>query len=78
MVVWVKRAGMLVFALLSASGCVPETHEFGTLDPETRNESATLRVVVLVSLDTLRADHLSTYGYERFTSPAAGPSGYLT
>jgi len=27
------------------------------------------RHVVLVSIDTLRADHLGTYGYERFTSP---------
>ncbi|MCZ6784029.1 MAG: sulfatase-like hydrolase/transferase, partial [Proteobacteria bacterium] len=25
--------------------------------------------ILLVSLDTLRADHLSTYGYERLTSP---------
>jgi len=28
------------------------------------------RSVVLISLDTLRADHLSGYGYERVTSPA--------
>ena len=26
-------------------------------------------MVVLVSIDTLRADHLSSYGYERKTSP---------
>ena len=26
-------------------------------------------MVVLVSIDTLRADHLSSYGYERRTSP---------
>ncbi len=26
--------------------------------------------VVLISIDTLRADHLGTYGYERDTSPS--------
>src|SRR3989344_214132 len=25
--------------------------------------------VILIGIDTLRADHLSCYGYERFTSP---------
>ena len=29
-----------------------------------------VRNVVLISLDTLRADHLSLYGYHRPTSPA--------
>jgi arylsulfatase len=29
-----------------------------------------LRLIVLISLDTLRADHLSLYGHERFTSPS--------
>lgn len=27
------------------------------------------RFIILVSLDTLRADHLGLYGYDRFTSP---------
>ena len=27
------------------------------------------RAILLISLDTLRADHLGTYGHERFTSP---------
>ena len=27
------------------------------------------RAIVLISIDTLRADHLGAYGYERFTSP---------
>jgi arylsulfatase A-like enzyme len=31
--------------------------------------SSAPRVVLLLSLDTLRADHLGFYGYERFTSP---------
>ena len=33
------------------------------------NERITLPNIVLVSVDTLRADHLSLYGYERRTSP---------
>jgi Sulfatase len=32
--------------------------------------AASARNVVLVTIDTLRADHLSTYGYARATSPA--------
>jgi len=28
-----------------------------------------IKLVLLISLDTLRADHLGLYGYERFTSP---------
>ena len=27
------------------------------------------RIIMLISIDTLRADHLGLYGYERFTSP---------
>ena len=34
---------------------------------ETKVEAPPL--VILISIDTLRADHLGTYGYERFTSP---------
>ena len=32
-------------------------------------EGAAPRIVVLVSIDTLRADHLGLYGYARKTSP---------
>jgi arylsulfatase A-like enzyme len=32
-------------------------------------ESATPPLIVLISFDTLRADHLGSYGYKRFTSP---------
>jgi len=43
-------------------------------DPEPARTSATARTVerpniVLISVDTLRADHLGTYGYARATSP---------
>ena len=31
--------------------------------------AAVPRVILVISIDTLRADHLGTYGYERFTSP---------
>ena len=34
------------------------------------SEETRLRHVVLISIDTLRADHLGSYGYERATSPA--------
>ena len=34
------------------------------------SESEAPRHVVLISIDTLRADHLSCYGYGRQTSPA--------
>ncbi|MDH4016736.1 MAG: sulfatase-like hydrolase/transferase, partial [Actinomycetota bacterium] len=37
-----------------------------TTEAETR---PTPQLVLLVSIDTLRADHLGVYGYERFTSP---------
>lgn len=37
--------------------------------PEPRAVAASPRNIILISLDTLRADHLGLYGYERFTSP---------
>lgn len=49
-------------ALVAASwACGPNTAELRALDPRPN--------VVLISLDTVRADHLSAYGYERDTSP---------
>ena len=47
------RAIASIFALLAATGCGGE-----------RRPS-----VVLVSIDTLRADHVGIYGYERDTTP---------
>ena len=32
--------------------------------------------IILVSIDTLRADHVSSYGYERKTTPWPAPYGY--
>ena len=42
------------------------------LSDPTKPESSlgdSIKLVLLISLDTLRADHLGLYGYERFTSP---------
>jgi len=56
---------LLVILLI---GC---DRESGSIDesPETVTAAAAPRIVLLVSIDTLRADHLGVYGYERFTSP---------
>ncbi len=51
---WDRSSGMPAFAN-------PEILQPGSSDPRPD--------VLLVSIDTLRADHLSTYGYERQTSP---------
>ena len=42
---------------------------FGILGCTTEAPMSDQPMVVLVSIDTLRADHLSAYGYERKTSP---------
>ncbi|MEM7583447.1 MAG: sulfatase-like hydrolase/transferase [Acidobacteriota bacterium] len=47
--------GCLVLALLMGWGC--------------GRPSASSRGIILISVDTLRADHLGCYGYERDTSP---------
>lgn len=46
-------------------GCLPGCSKPGPLPAG----SASAPDVILVSIDTLRADHLSSYGYERQTSP---------
>ena len=47
----------LVLAAAFVAGCAPEA------------EDVSKRSIVLVSIDTLRADHLGCYGYFRDTSP---------
>ena len=54
------------FLLLFGTACQPDApdgvaHEVAT--------DAQIERVVVISIDTLRADHLGVYGYERFTSP---------
>jgi arylsulfatase A-like enzyme len=57
--------GFLVAATLALlSGCAPSATEIG---PEPRNAGIN---VLLITVDTLRPDHLSAYGYPRKTSPA--------
>ena len=53
------RVGLLALAAILASFC-----SGGDAPEEQRLPS-----IVLVSIDTLRADHLGCYGYERDTSP---------
>ena len=62
------RRGRIGFvALLFAQALIFVTAACGSGNPE---ESAGNRLsVVLVSIDTLRADHLGCYGYERPTTP---------
>jgi len=55
--------GALLFGLW---GCTPP--ETDTSAPEPATDDAP-RVVLLLSLDSLRPDHLGFHGYERFTSP---------
>jgi arylsulfatase A-like enzyme len=50
---WLSGTAILLLAAAIATGCGP---------PEPRR-------VILIGVDTLRADHLGTYGYERPTSP---------
>jgi arylsulfatase A-like enzyme len=52
-------AAVLVAAV--ATGCAP--------DRESDSDDRAPRVVLLISIDTLRADHLGVYGYPRPTSP---------
>ncbi|MFT4541309.1 MAG: arylsulfatase A-like enzyme [Planctomycetota bacterium] len=58
---------LLLGTILSLTGCTPE--------PQAERPN-----VLLISIDTLRADHLSCYGYERATSPnidALADEGFL-
>ena len=62
----------LVLEVLGAPGCLPREASEG--EARESSEAADVqvpipRVVLLLSLDTLRADHLGFYGYEEFTSP---------
>jgi len=54
-------AAALAGAALGATACAP---------PELRQRFPERSNVLLITIDTLRADHLSSYGYPRNTSPA--------
>lgn len=59
-----SRIASTLILLLSAAGCLPQPAE----TPPPRN-------VILLLPDTLRADHVSTYGYERETTPTLDALG---
>ncbi len=71
--------GALALSVCLFSGCSPEPSDTGPLEqtgaaspqeaePENQAPSSP-RLIVLVSIDTLRADHLGLYGSPRMTSP---------
>ncbi len=62
-------AGLCVLLSLTLGGC-PGPSKEGAVPPKTPPRAAGNRLnVVLVTIDTLRADHLGAYGYGRATSP---------
>lgn len=65
-----KPIAWLVIALLSAASWWVATHDWSSTEREAK--TATQKPppnVLLISLDTLRPDHLGCYGYARKTSP---------
>jgi arylsulfatase A-like enzyme len=62
-----RAAVLAVLATLAAGGCRaggPETRAAATVPPLPARSN-----VLLITVDTLRADHLSSYGYVRRTTP---------
>ena len=63
-------------ALVVALGCGPApASESRPAAPSPSSELGRPRIVVLISLDTLRPDHLGIYGYDRPTSPVIDALG---
>ncbi len=68
----------LALVLLAGLGCPRDSEQAPVADSQSEPNSAAIagpsasppRIIILVSIDTLRADHLGLYGHERFTSPA--------
>ncbi|MDG2049804.1 MAG: sulfatase, partial [Myxococcota bacterium] len=63
-----------VFVILCLSACGFGTSENSSLIDTGGGESATAvptepNLIILISIDTLRADHLGSYGYKKLTSP---------
>ena len=56
MLLWISRRGSLFILLVALCGCA------GAAEPARPN-------VILVTVDTLRADHMACYGYSRNTMP---------
>jgi choline-sulfatase len=65
----VKRTGWILLAALAASAC-PSPSERVPPRPAAPPRAAGNGInVLLITIDTLRADHLGAYGYRRKTSP---------
>jgi arylsulfatase A-like enzyme len=64
------RRAVKSIALVVALGCGPDpVTESTPAAPGPLSQPQRPRIVVLISLDTLRPDHLGVYGYDRLTSP---------
>ena len=64
-VVWVGLLWLIVFVGIRFADWYSEHRELTALPPPTSGAPN----IVLIVVDTLRADHLSTYGYSRATTP---------
>ena len=64
---WAGKAGTLVLRTLSEKG---DPHPLWANPRIQPGASASDPMVILIAVDTLRADRLSAYGYERETTPA--------
>jgi arylsulfatase A-like enzyme len=62
---WVAAVGLTAFAVIEAGGWLHERWIVAGL-PKPAPDSPN---VVIIVVDTLRSDHLSTYGYSRLTTP---------
>jgi len=64
----VRRGLLLLLAALALAGCPAPTSRSDKAHAGARGAGNRLNVL-LVTIDTLRADHLGAYGYQRATSP---------
>jgi len=61
-----RKPGLGVGATLAGAFCLACAGEAGDQEPARARDA---RPIIIVDIDTLRADHLGCYGYERDTSP---------
>lgn len=61
---WLASAGIAIFLIVQGGGWVNEKLKTSQL-----RDNADAPNVIVIVVDTLRADHLSSYGYSRVTSP---------
>ena len=57
---------IIIFTILVIIACAESTEE----PQENLSQINTQQNIILIIIDTLRADHLSCYGYHRYTSPS--------